>query len=81
VVSIALTGGATLVSIWFPETVGGPLLEFYLPRFAAGEFTRNLGQLLGLTAHWSLVPLGVVLALGVGLLWRFAKAGEPPAAQ
>ncbi len=45
-----------------PITVAHPLQEFWWPRFAAGDVTRNLGMALGLKARWSLLPpLAVVV--------------------
>lgn len=49
-----------------PVTVAHPLREFWWPKFAAGDITRNLGMALGLEAWWSLLPpLAVVVTAAV----------------
>ena len=51
----------------FPDYTLNPLLDFSLPRLAAGDIARNLGMALGLRGWASLLPLVVLVAL---LVWR-----------
>ena len=55
-----------------PITIGNPLVEFFWPKFLAGDVTRNLGMALGLRSLWSLLPpiLVVVIAIGGSLWWK-----------
>jgi len=53
-----------------PITIANPLVEFFWPKFVAGDITRNLGMALGLRSWWSLLPLIlIVTALIGGLFW------------
>ncbi len=53
-----------------PVTVANPLVEFFWPKFVAGDITRNLGMALGLRAWWSLLPPVSIIAVAVGgLAW------------
>jgi hypothetical protein len=60
---IAATAGQEFPSI----TIAHPLREFWWPRFAAGDITRNLGMALGLEAWWSLLPPLAVVVTAVVL--------------
>jgi hypothetical protein len=54
----------------FPDYTRNPLLDFSIPRLAAGDIARNVGTVLGLGGWLSLVPLLVVV---IPALW-FAGA-------
>lgn len=49
-----------------PITYQNPLLDFFWPKFADGDITRNLGMALGLRSWFSLLPLWFIVG---GLLW------------
>ena len=74
--SIVATGGATLPDGRPPIGVDNPLFKFYMPEFLAGNFTHNLGELIGLKRHLSMVPLLLVFCCGVLYLWRQLDAKE-----
>lgn len=90
-VLLGLAGLALLVSfgmVWVasvsgqdfpPIVVFNPWFDFFWPKFAAGDITRNLGMVAGLEAWLSLVPL---LAMLGGALWIAFKTrrGQPSAA-
>jgi len=63
--SILLTGTATLISAQTPEYLQQPLVDFYFPRLLHGEIAHNLGTMLGLHGWWSLLPLLLVVSTGV----------------
>jgi hypothetical protein len=66
VVGISAVSGQDFASI----EIRNPLVEFFWPKFAAGDITRNLGMAAGLPAWYSLLPIGLLLALGSGLFVR-----------
>jgi hypothetical protein len=82
--SFALVWVVSTAGQYFPSiTVANPLVEFFWPKFIAGDITRNLGMALGLRAWWSLLPpLLVVTALVGGFLWvrRRNRCLAPPCA-
>ena len=54
-----------------PIAVASPLIEFFWPKFVAGDITRNLGMALGLHSWWSLLPPISIIALAIGgSLWK-----------
>ena len=55
-----------------PITIANPLLEFFWPKFVAGDITRNLGMALGLRSWWSLLPPVSIIAIAIGgaLRWK-----------
>jgi len=64
---IASTSGQS----FSPITIANPLVEFFWPKFVAGDITRNLGMALGLHSWWSLLPPVSIIALAIGgLLWK-----------
>ncbi len=77
---VALTAVST-VQVWAhllagqgypPDTMPHPLVQYVLPRLAAGDVARNLGMALGLRGLWSLVPLLIVLLALIG--WQALRA-------
>ena len=53
-----------------PITVANPLVQFFWPKFVAGDITRNLGMALGLCSWWSLLPpILIIAAVMGGLVW------------
>lgn len=76
VLSVAIVGVASVSGQDFPPiTIANPMSEFFLPKFQSGDITRNLGMFAGLPAHWSLLP--IVVLMGGLSLWMFAFRGEP----
>jgi hypothetical protein len=69
ILSVVITGGATLVTAHLPSGFGNPLFNFYMPEFLAGHFTHNLGELIGLKEHWSVAPPLLLVSLGIWYLW------------
>lgn len=68
--SFSLVWVASTSGQYFPPiTVANPLVEFFWPKFVAGDITRNLGMALGLRSWWSLVPPVLIIAIG-GSLWK-----------
>lgn len=61
-----------------PTTVANPLIEFFWPRFVAGDITRNLGMALGLCSWWSLFPPLLIIGLAIGgFMWILRGKREP----
>lgn len=56
-----------------PIVIANPLIEFFWPKFVAGDITRNLGMVLGLARWYSLLPVIVVLG---GVFWLAQKNGR-----
>lgn len=56
-----------------PIVISNPLADFFWPKFQAGDITRNLGMVLGLSSWFSLLPL--IMFLGV-TLWIAQKNGH-----
>jgi hypothetical protein len=50
-----------------------PLVDFFWPKFLAGDITRNIGMALGLSSWYSLAPL--ILLLG-GTLWIVLRSSR-----
>jgi len=63
-----------------PITVANPLVEFFWPKFVAGDITRNLGMALGLRSWWSLLPPILLIGVAIGgLAWiPYGKRGLSP---
>jgi len=53
-----------------PLVIANPLADFYWPKFRAGDITRNLGMVAGLSSWFSLLPVIVILG---GALWIAQK--------
>lgn len=71
VISCALTGMATWLDTLHLSRHDNPWREGIIPAFFAGNYAPNLGNLFGLTGHWSLLPL---LAFVVACFaWRRRK--------
>lgn len=79
--SLMVMGVASVSGQEFPPiTVAHPLVEYWWPRFLAGDITRNLGMVFRLPAWFSLIPWLVIVG-GVFLWMQFAKPfrSQPPA--
>jgi len=68
--SIGITTIATLTNACPPGSIHNPLLEMHLPMFIKGEFSPNLGMVLGLPPFASVAVYYGILIAGVGWLWR-----------
>lgn len=68
--SIGMTTMATLVSVMPPERIKAPLVDFYLPRLAAGALAPNLGRLLGFSPLWSVGVFVFALVAGGWWIWK-----------
>jgi hypothetical protein len=55
--SIALTGLGTLVDATPQYEHSNPLLDVHLAKLAEAHYANNFGGLIGLSGHWTLVPL------------------------
>jgi hypothetical protein len=60
----------TIAGQSFPDYTPNPLFDYSLPRFLAGDIARNVGMLLGLSGWASLLPLVVIGALLLALVFR-----------
>jgi hypothetical protein len=56
-----------------PVIIANPLADFFWPKFRAGDITRNLGMVVGLSSWYSLLPL--ILVLG-GVFWIVRREGR-----
>ena len=75
----ALLVFVSFLAVW-AQTLGGqslpqyqpnPLIDYSLPRLAAGDIARNAGMILGLRGWQSLAPVMLLsLGLGAGWIWR-----------
>jgi hypothetical protein len=74
--SVIAMGGATVVDASLPANLSDPLLQFYLPELWAGHYTSNLGFVLGLQGHWSMVPLLIAASAGLWFVWRWISPVE-----
>jgi hypothetical protein len=77
--------GASFALVWIASVSGQefapyagtnpfPLVDFFWPKFRAGDIARNLGMVVGLSSWYSLLPLVVILG---GALWIVRKSGHP----
>jgi hypothetical protein len=57
-----------------PVVIANPLIDFFWPKFRAGDIARNLGMVVGLSSWYSLLPL--ILVLG-GALWTVQRESVP----
>jgi hypothetical protein len=75
--SILITTLATLTDACpsFPD-FPNPLLDLHIPLFLKGEFSPNLGMVLGLSPYASVTVYYAMLIGGIWWLWR--KAGNEP---
>jgi len=70
VYSIGITTMATLTDACPPGNIHNPLLEMHLPMFIKGDFSPNLGMVLGLPPFASVAVYYAILIGGVWWLWR-----------
>jgi len=54
----------------FPDYTASPLINYSLPKLAAGDIARNLGMVIGLHRWASLLPLACIVAF---LAWRLVQ--------
>jgi hypothetical protein len=79
--SIAVTTLATLTDATPEGYIYNPLTELHLPLFLKGEFSPNLGLILGLPPYASVAMYYLMLIAGVFWLWRrLPTVTESPAA-
>jgi hypothetical protein len=79
-VSVLLTTLATLTEVTPGYHIYNPLTELHIPLFLKGEFSPNLGIMLGLSPYLSVVLYYLVLAGGTGWLWwSLGREREPEA--
>ncbi len=69
-VSIFMTTVATAVGILIPSGERNPFVNFHLARLVDGKLSYNLGSILGLPPHASLIPLLLILGGGIWFTWR-----------
>jgi len=69
VYSIAITTLATLTDACPSYEIYNPLTELHIPLFLKGEFSPNLGMVLGLPPHASVALYYLILIGGVWWLW------------
>ena len=53
----------------FPDWTLNPLFNYSIPNLMAGNVARNWGMVLGLRGISSILPLFLIIALGIGLLF------------
>ncbi len=70
VVSIAMTGGGTLLNASLPMASAHPLMDVHWPALLLGNFAPNLGHALGLSGVWSLLPWALPAGVAITLLFR-----------
>jgi hypothetical protein len=79
-VSVLLTTLATLTDVTPGYHIYNPLTELHIPLFLKGEFSPNLGMVLGLPPYLSVGLYYLVLAGGTGWLWwRLGREREAEA--
>jgi hypothetical protein len=67
--SLIATWGLTLAEQAFPsDAIQNPFTGYAWPNWQAGNIARNIGTLLGFRGVWSLIPLGIGLAI-IGAGW------------
>ena len=74
--SILVTTLATLTDVC-PAFIGhpNPLLDLNIPLFLKGEFSPNLGMMIGLSPYASIALFYGILIGGIAWLWRLT--GKP----
>lgn len=77
VYSIGITTLATLTDACPSSDIYNPLLELHIPLFLNGEFSPNLGMVLGLPPYASVAVFYVILIGGIWWLWRRLPKEEP----
>jgi hypothetical protein len=71
----------SFVAVWtesiagqsFPDYTANPLLDFALPKLAAGDIARNVGMLAGLSGWMSLLPLMGLFAVAAIFTYSTAE--------
>jgi hypothetical protein len=77
-VSVLLTTLATLTDVTPAYHIYNPLTELHVPLFLKGEFSPNLGMVLGLPPYLSVGFYYLIVAGGTGWLWwRLGREREP----
>ena len=76
-ISVLMTSLTVVVSIFIPPRYDNPLWEFYVPAFLQPSLSPNLGSVLGLSGHISLLPLVLGVSLGISLGWRLMPGDKP----
>lgn len=69
-ISVLMTTLATLTDATPDYSIYNPLTELHLPLLAQGVISPNVGVVLGLPAYSSVVVYYVIIAIGVGWLWK-----------
>jgi hypothetical protein len=78
VFSIAMTTLATLTDACPSSSIYNPLTELHIPLFLKGQFSPNLGMVLGLPPYTSVALYYVILVGGFWWLWRKLPPQESP---
>ena len=68
--SIGITTLATLTDACPSSGIYNPLTELHIPLFLKGEFSPNLGMVLGLSPYASVALYYLILIAGAVWLWR-----------
>jgi hypothetical protein len=76
--SVLITTLATLTDACPIPEIHNPLLELHLPLLFRGDFSPNVGMLLGLSPPASVIAYYFVLIGGVVYLWRIVPRIESP---
>jgi hypothetical protein len=63
----------------YADTNPFPLVDFFWPKFQAGDITRNLGMVVGLPSWYSLLPLILVLGGTLCIAQRVGRVSIPDA--
>lgn len=71
--SFAIVWAETIGGQAYPDYTGNPLINYSLPRLAAGDIARNLGMAIGLRGWASLLPAAFIVGL---LLVGLIRNGE-----
>ncbi len=73
-----VTWAETIAGQAFPDMTPNPLIERSLPLLAAGNIARNWGMFLGLRSWASLIPLAVMAAALLVMLFRRVETLPTP---
>lgn len=76
--SLAITTLATLTDACPGYSIYNPLTELHIPLLISGQFSPNLGMVLGLPPYASVTLYYAILMVGMWWLWRRSQA-EPKA--
>ncbi len=78
--SFGVVWAETLGGQNYPDWTPEPLLNYSLPRLLNGDIARNLGMIVNLRGWASLLPLAVVMAVLLTMLWRMTHRTNAGAA-